>query len=518
MNINSVSVKIENNKMQNPKPQPKFGNGLDAVLRFLDTNKAWGAVAVDLGSMVIPRTAVDFSRGVDAGLETGCRESSSSLNHASVGLYGAGAGALLATAYNSKYGVKFNKIFASGKLLDNFGEVWSEKQALRPFLEQVVDSIEGFNPSAEGAVDGWVSIPKDTQKIIVDRLEKEVQKSGDFKINKETEKFIHNLITSTTGAEAEIRLKGIKTNVDGLELKNVLENIYSVSKTFLQEKVIDNPAEFLKSMKKFNKYRSLAGLGIASAIGMAIQPVNRYLTKRRTGSDDFVGGGKKDDSVRFKVIKALSAVAFLIGAFATISTKPAEILSKIQYKGMVPTLDQFKAVYGLTIFSRFLSARNGNELGESARKDTLGFASWLLLGNIVAKWVAKALDKDLMNYHAGKGILKANIKTRDEVLLEALRKHGISVVEDGKALKFRELLKKLPEADKLTRVKLWKLNGAQFAGYLFSGLILGFGIPKMNKYITNNKEAKKKAALEAQEQAAKTVMMNNKAEEVAVAA
>ncbi|MBO7672635.1 hypothetical protein J6S88_04410 [bacterium] len=517
MNINSVSAKIENKRTA--KPQPNFGNGIDTVLRFLDTNKAWGAVGVDVGSMVIPRTAVDFSRGIDAGLETGGRESSSSLNHASVGLYGAGAGALIATAFNPKYGVKFNKIFAGDKLLDNFGEAWSENKELRPFLEHVVDSIEGFNPSNVNATaEGWVGIPKDTQKIIVDRLEKEIRESGEFKINKETEKFIHNIITSTTGAEAEIRLKGIKTAVDGLELKNVLENIYSVSKTFLQEKVVENPTEFLKSMKRFNKYRSLAGLGIASAIGMSIQPINRYLTKKRTGSDDFVGGGEKDNSTRFKVTKVLAAVAFLIGAFATISTKPAEILSKIQYKGMVPTLDQFKAVYGLTICSRFLSARNGNELGESARKDTLGFISWLLLGNVVAKGVAKWLDKDLINYHPGKGILKANIKTRDEVLLEALRGHGISVVENGKALKFSELIKKLPKADKITRRKLWKLNGAQFAGYLFSGLILGFGIPKMNKYITNNKEAKKKAALEAQAEAAKNVMLKPEAEEVANAA
>ena len=212
--------------------------------------------------------------------------------------------------------------------------------------------------------------------------------------------------------------------------------------------------------------------------------------------------------MRFKIIKALAATAFLIGAFATISTNPKEILSKLQFKGMTPTLDQYKAVYGLTIFSRFLSSRNTNELGEGARKDTIGFISWLILGNIVAKAYIKMRDKDLLNYQPNKGILKANIKTRDEVLLEALNKHGIPVTENGKALKFTELMKKLPANDKLTKVKLRKLNAAQCLGYLFSGLILGIGIPQMNKYITNKKEAKKKLALEQQTEVAKTVQLN----------
>ena len=44
------------------------------------------------------------------------------------------------------------------------------------------------------------------------------------KIGKDTEKYIHSLITSVTGAEANIRLKDAKVGVEGLELKSVLEN------------------------------------------------------------------------------------------------------------------------------------------------------------------------------------------------------------------------------------------------------------------------------------------------------
>ena len=36
---------------------------------------------------------------------------------------------------------------------------------------------------------------------------------------------------------------------------------------------------------------------------------------------------------------------------------------------------------------------------------------------------------------------------------------------------------------------------AQIAGYLYSGLVLGIGIPKLNIYMTNKSEARRKAKL-----------------------
>ncbi len=500
-----------NSKEKLNNNQQKFGGAFDCVslaLRFLDTNQAWGATAVDVGSMVIPRTAVDFQRGVDAGLETGVRESSSSVNHALVGVYGALAGLMLAGTFNNKFGIKFNNIFAGDKILDNLGQSWHEevqagnKNPLRKHLEKVIGSIEGFNPSQ--SKEGWVGISKDTQKLIVDKLEHEIKNTDNTKISKETEKYIHSLITSSTGAEAKMRLKGAKEHVTGLDLKTMLENTYSVTKSFTSEKVGKvfeatkdlSANDFIKSMKKFNKARSLLGVGIAGAIGMSIQPLNRYITKRRTGEDKFVGGGEKDDSAGFFMRKALAAGAFGVGSFACISTNVKEIIPRLQFRGMVPSLNQFKAIYGLTIMSRFMSARNDNELLESGVKDVIGFANWLILGNMVTKGVAKALDKDLINLKEGEGkgffkwLKDSSVKTRDEVLLSSLKKAGVDVVKDGKALSYGQMLEKIPAADKFTKVKLRKLNIAQVAGYLYSGLVLGVGIPKLNAYMTNKRMAK----------------------------
>ncbi len=516
---NNYPQQRQNSKEQLNNNQQKFGGAFDCVslaLRFLDTNQAWGATAVDVGSMVLPRTIVDFQRGVNAGVETATRESSSSANHALVGVYGTLAGLMLASSFNSRFGIKFNKIFAGDKILDNLGESWHEevqagnKNPLRKHLEKVVGSIEGFNPS--GSKEGWVGIPKDTQKLIVDRLENDITSSNKAKISKETEKYIHSLITSSTGAEAKMRLlKKGQEHVSGLDLKTMLENIYSVTKTFTSEKVGNvfettkdfSANDFIKSMKKFNKMRSLMGIGIAGAIGMSIQPINRYITKRRTGEDKFVGGGEKDNSFGFKIRKALAAVVFGTGAFACISTNPKEIIPRLQFKGMIPSLNQFKAIYGLTIMSRFMAARNDNELIESSVKDIFGFVNWLILGSVVSKGVANSLDKDLINIKDGdgKGFFKwlknSSIKTRDEVLLSSLKNAGVDVVKDGKALTYSEMLKKIPANDKLTKVKLRKLNIAQVAGYLYSGLVLGFGIPKLNAYMTNKRIAKQAAAQEA---------------------
>lgn len=124
------------------------------------------------------------------------------------------------------------------------------------------------------------------------------------------------------------------------------------------------------------------------------------------------------------------------------------LLKNIQFKGMIPTINQFKLIYGLTIMSRFMVARDKDELRESVVKDVLGFLNWLVLGNFVAKGVVLALDKNkelLKDKNGGwNNFFKTKLKTRDEVLLAGLKKSGIDAVENGKALSFSKMLKKLP--------------------------------------------------------------------------
>ena len=113
MKIQPIIPQIKQDNIENKKDNIKFTGAFDAFtlgLRFLETNQAWGANAVDLGSMVIPRTTIDFvNRGPAAGMETGRREASGTINHSLVGVYGTVAGLALAVALNNKYGITIVK-------------------------------------------------------------------------------------------------------------------------------------------------------------------------------------------------------------------------------------------------------------------------------------------------------------------------------------------------------------------------------------------------------------------------
>ena len=98
----NIKTLDKNLKVRNNQSNPNF-KGIGAVasqagalgtqfLNFLNTSPAIGACFVDFGFMVTPRTAVDMSRSLDAGIETGIRESTGTINHASVGIIGLGAG------------------------------------------------------------------------------------------------------------------------------------------------------------------------------------------------------------------------------------------------------------------------------------------------------------------------------------------------------------------------------------------------------------------------------------------
>ncbi len=523
MKIQPIIPQIKQNDSKN-NDKIRFTGAFDAFtlgLRFLDTNQAWGANAVDLASMVIPRTSVDMiNRGPAAGLETGRREASGTINHSLVGVYGTLAGLLLTIGLNKKYGIKAHKIFTDDDTLDILGKFWDKQvkskktDPLRAYLTDVFSSMK------TRIGDSWVSI-SDTEKV-VNKYYNVLNKKSEapLTIPKDLKSYAQSIITRATASENSFKMteRQAPTSLSGL-----LDSIYNVSRTFVNENQNIKDAfthdiknnHFINALKKMNKGRSILGLEIASAIGMSIQPLNIYLTKKKTGSDGFVGveGRQKDNTIGFKVLKTAVALMFGGGILATIGMKGGVngLLKKIQFRGLIPTLDQFKFIYGMTIMSRFMAARDKDELRESVVKDVLGFFNWLVLGNFVAKMVANSMDTSLLNYSEkehGKGffnkIIKAPLFTRDEVLHKALKASDIDVIENGKALSFKQMLKKLSESHisealvSGTKKKLRILSIAQIAGYLYSGLILGIGIPKLNIYMTNKSEAKRKAKIAAE--------------------
>lgn len=532
-------MKVQINQQQNHNPQ--FKGPIDTSLRYLATNQAVGANGVDFCSMVAPRTTIDLvQRGPAAGLETGRREIMGTVNDSCIGLFGAGAGWLIAHSLNKKFGLDVNDIFTAPETLnilsENKAQQIKENKSQLDYIKTTLENVKAYNPDSKTAdKDGYTRISKEKIDEVAKYLDESLNKEVNF--NLWTKKTTHasreammNKITESTGAQSEYILESLdKKSVSKTNLKSLLNDIYIVSDSFNKDKVKAAFTEqiksgkgvkdniFIKKLSKFMKTRSAIGFGIATAIGFSVQPINMYLTKLKTGSDGFVGveGRSKDKSASFKAIKAVSAAAFFTMILSTLKMSPAtffkspaKFMEKMSFNGKMPTINQLKGLYGLTIISRIFSTRDKDELRESLTKDFLGYVSWLILGDIVNKLVADGLDKTTMNYrtdskNAGrfKRTFDGSLKTRDEVLIETLATNGIETTkkENGKILnkKFNEMTKdldKLPETiRKVTKKRLKTLNIAQVAGYLTASLVLGLGIPNLNIYITNTLDKKRKA-------------------------
>lgn len=545
MKVQQITPQYIQQNKQKQQSQPRFTGAPETaatlLLRFLDTNQAIGANSVDLCSMVIPRTVYDFhKRGADAGVETARRESMGTINHSLVGVYGTLGGMLVASALNRRFkndNLRVDKLFADNATTDILAryrlnslrkEPKPEVSNVKSYLNEVFDNLKVYNPANKDAVDGWVGVKGKERDLVIEKLEDLLKNGKKDQIDKDSLNYIKNLLVSSTGGEKQVKLEFFK---DGkLEkkatnnLSTFIENLHNVSKVYMKkdiEEIFKNSVDidsnaFVNALKSMNLKRSVIGLGIATAIGVSTQPINKYLTFKKTGQTGFVGveGREEDHSTKFKIMKTVAGILLAGAAISTITTKPSEFLSKIQFKGMLPTVDQLKLVYGMTIGSRLLAARDKDELRESAIKDSLGFLNLLVLGALVAKGSAKLLDKSksliTLKPNSGKGFVNwlknSTLRNRDEVLLTELKAHGKEVIKDGKALTFKELMKlseTLPtDVQKSLKGKLRVLNLSQAIGYLYSGLVLGVGVPALNAHMTAKSDAKYKAIAEAKKKAA----------------
>lgn len=515
--INTIQPKLHVNNLKQQNPNFKGAPELLATgLNFLNTNPALGAVFVDVAFMCTPRTIVDTTRNPDAGLETATREFSSTVNHAAAGLVGIGAGSLVASAFNNSNGVKAHMIFTNSESIDLFSKFEAQTRAAKDpklaYYHEFLKNIEGLNSSADA------NAPfKKLQNETIEEAAKLLSeaKTDKYGLPKDVYSKVSSLITGDIGAAESIRVANGDKAVEG-RLENFLKDSFSIKKAYIDKAAHDakenvkklSDADFIKALKNIKNKTAIAGLAVPVAIGMSLQPFNAYMTKKRTGNDGFVGGGEPDHSFGFKALKTAMGAGIAAGMLRSID-KFKEIPTKLQYKGLVPTIPQFKLIYACTIFSRMLASRNKDELRESTIKDTLGFVNWLILGGFVSKLALNKMDKTLINYDKdsmGKGgwnwITKAVEKSHEEILYPALKKYGIKTVgEDGKALSYGKLMKALKEkaagTETLTNVlkSIKCKNRAQLLGYVYSGVVLGVGIPKLNiaitKHINQKREAKK---------------------------
>lgn len=532
LNTPYKKTSLKNNKNVSTTPAFKGSvyNIWNKTNKFLADEPVWGATIIDLAAMVAPRTWTDGkNRGFNAGFETGFRESESSANDAAVGLYGVAAGAAIAGAINKKYGVHVNKIFASTDASHVYTAKWNKNAGnMDNYIKDVVDNIEAFNPNSPNAdAKGYVRIPDEHKQGIIEDL-KTIANSAPDKMQKTWKATKDNLaarMLDALGVEDNLKLvhkDGATEKATVSNSKTLMENFYHMTKAFKSDKVATKTNEFLKDYHKFGNARTALGIFIAGIFAVGAQPLNVYLSKKRTGTDGFVGveGRKKDDSLGFKALKTATSIGMIGIMLATLGALPKNpkkfkdipklFLEKNQYKGKNPTINQFKTVFGLAITSRLLTSRDKDEHREVVTKDVLGFFNWLMLGNVFNKLIihkfqnkgANLLKREPLPKNAGLwtrtvNFLNSSIATHSEIATEGLKKEtGIKSIikQNGKAMTFDEIFKALPKKGQ-TRKNLRLLNIAQLGGYIYSAVVLGFGIPHLNIYMTNMSEKHKKAKL-----------------------
>ena len=502
------------------------GAGAIAFLDYLATNPVWGATATDFCFMGSPTTGMElYRRGWGYGLEAGFREYSSTLNDAAVGLYGLGAGALLAGMLSKDGITNPQRIFASNESIDVHSSLWKANNGnIDNYINDYIDSIKGFNPNhAKADANGYVAIENATeeQQQLRKNIFEDMKKLATEKLSKKDYENVNgrlnaNLIAAT-GSESELMIKHGDKSVS-TSVTTVTDDFYRMTRALKENGEISKVDKFVSKLKHFSKGRALLGLGAAMLISSCFQPINVWMTKKRTGSDGFGGDEtrKKDNSASFKA-KKLGSMALMTGIMlATLKAKPSQVLDRMLFKGTAPTIDQFKGLYGVTILSRMWMGRDNDELREIDIKSILGYLNWLVLGNFVEKGVVMAMeDKNnpILRYNkenSKNGFLyrmfgektdkffNSNITSRREIVTEALRAKGISVLNpDGSAKKMKTLLKDFEKiTDNPVAKRALKLKTrAQIAGYVYSGVVLGAGVPYLNISITNHVTKKRNEKL-----------------------
>ena len=521
--VDSTEQKLNKNNYPNNISFKGAGVATSSALHFLNAYPAVGALCIDICSMGIPRTCIDSFRGPDAAKETAIREFSSTLNFALIGLWSTLAACGLGHFFNKRFnGAQIQKTFANNTTIDVLSEMYNKHagadktENIKKFTEDFTNSIETLN-SSEWRKIKTPEVKKEVQKLLAEALN---TSKFDKEADKLTQQKIISLVTAETGANQSARITFNKKTLD-LSLSNMVENFISLGRNFtrVSEGKLNN--EFIKAVRNNKMAASLLGLSIPFIIGTSTQPINRYLTKLRTGKEGFVGiqGEKADNSGSFGLWKLLLAPAAAIGAISTIGKNP---ISKLQFTGLIPGVAQLKLLYGFTIASRILSARDKNELRETCLKDTFGFVNWLILGGFVSKLVANKLDKNIMNYDqsgldknassfkkAWHWITNAQIKSTEEILIKDMHDAGMKITDaNGNPKSFKTLLKELPENMIKTRKKISAANKAQAAGYIYSMLAIGIGIPILNIFMTKyytKKKPQKNSANPAEDKKAQTV-------------
>lgn len=501
--LNTIQPKIEQKHISFKGP---LDGALTKSLMLIDTNPMVNAAAVDVGAMVIPRTAIDTKkRNKFAGFETFFREITGTV----IMCFSAGpVSYLMGNLYNKTIDKNINispKNWATNHTFDVLKEAhFGNEDNVKGYVKKVLSNVSG----AEGRnISKWQNIKWDKVEWFNDTAwDKYNWKNPRWKnvinASKNEEQIINtltDLIESKDAHSKELKqvfnilehriANALKVNnsvdvsVEGKKLsaalKNIVRDVHDLGKNVFYNNIDINKAE--AKLKSMNRFKSLSAIAVVAGIGFTNQYINRLITKKRTGKDKFVGEinyektsvenktaknnkpTTKKDKASLLGLKLLASAGIFALSMKVMKIKNlSDFINRLEVSGPVTSGNAIKTLYTATLIGRFMAARNKDELRESSTRDYLGFINWLVLGGFVSKGVAKfVFDK------------------KQEILF--------NVAEDGtkKWLKSHSEIASLGK--EFAKKHMWKLNLAHLSGLAYSGLALGCALPLLNIFITKRK-------------------------------
>ncbi|MCD7779940.1 MAG: hypothetical protein LUH05_04630 [Candidatus Gastranaerophilales bacterium] len=478
MKINSET---NNNKSGIKNLSKNFNGGkmppLSAALYTLGNNDMLNASAVDIFAMDTPRTIIEFNhRGKQAGIEMGFREYTGTfIAEFSAALFAFLTSKIMSKVYKPEIKVNDNS-WVTNKALDTFNEIYiNSDKTPKGFIGDILNSMTGI---AGKKTKDLVSVDKEKTAPIVDSLSKLItDKNLSKKEVKKISNNVHSDIINLLGADKNITIKS-KNNEVTSNLTHVIRDIADTGRNvFFNENNI-NSGKIISKLKTINKSRIMLAIPAAMALAISNQYINRKMTKKRTGIDNFVGENGYDKNVRDKkqegkekgllAKKLLSAGVFVLMLSKVMGIKkPADIIKKLEFDGPATGGNTIKTVYGTLILGRIFAAKDSTELRETDTRDYLGFLNWLVLGGFVAKGAAQLMDP------------------KKEALFN-ITKEGSGIKHWLNDVSLKSQKEILAQGGKNAAKNLKKLNIAQMSGIAYSAIMLGVLLPKLNIFITKH--------------------------------
>ena len=498
----SINNEYKSTNQRNQTFKGPLDGALTQTLALLDTNPMANAAIIDLVVDDSPRIYLDAKkRNKFAAAETAFREIT--------GTFIVCISSSLFAKYLAKFGnkainpsVKVENSWATDKVLDLFNSAWERgEKKTEGFVRNVITNLSGSDgkkvnhwSQIEWNKVGWfdknswknIKWKNPEYKGIFEKLKDEESILNiistiidDKNLDKKDAKNILGVVGTRIGTALKAN-ENIDINFDGKtvssSVSNILRDLYATGKNLFNNHNI-NKEEALKKLSKINKLKTFGGIGLAITLAIVNQTINRKITQKRTGTDDFVGNidyidnlnnkkinNKKDKKLIFEKVAVASVFTGMVAKVLNVKNLK-DLAKRLEITGPSTGGAAIKVVFATLVLGRFFASKDKNELRESATRDILCFLNWLVLGGFVSKGVANLLDKGQKNLF---NITKEGKGLKHWLQDVSLKSHAEVAAQGGKDM----------------AKNLRKLNIAHLSGILYSALALGFGVTSLNIWMT----------------------------------